>query len=220
MNSPSRWKRRVVACLSAAGIVGLIASCGNSDDGGSTPTLPVGPANAGTPPAHTLGNAANGRTVFRFETFGNERFWTDAVRLPAGMVAANVTPLQALQLGLHVDIDAVPAADPHRLMVELAPIRPGGLSIRIIRRTQSADQRQRSVRLPAKDTTATARSHPGRRQGRRELRAVPTIQQLGRSVPTALYRRRRDGPRRTSRSASAGVGTIPARYYPVLQRRS
>ncbi len=56
------------------------------------------------------GDASAGREVFRFETFGNERFWTDAVRLPAGMAAAGVTPLQALQLGLQVDIDALDAA--------------------------------------------------------------------------------------------------------------
>ena len=56
------------------------------------------------------GNASAGREVFRFETFGNERFWTDAVRLPAGMAAAGVTPLKALQLGLQVDIDALDAA--------------------------------------------------------------------------------------------------------------
>jgi hypothetical protein len=45
--------------------------------------------------------------VFRFETFGNEGFWTDALRVPAGVMAAKVTPLQALQLGLSMDIDAV-----------------------------------------------------------------------------------------------------------------
>jgi hypothetical protein len=45
--------------------------------------------------------------VFRFETFGNEGFWTDAVRMPQGIKAARVTPLQALKLGLSVDIDAL-----------------------------------------------------------------------------------------------------------------
>ncbi|MBC8119949.1 MAG: hypothetical protein H7X75_10285, partial [Burkholderiaceae bacterium] len=124
MNLPSLWKRRVFVYLSALGMMGILASCSNSDDDNSppptVPALPIGPANAGTPPVHTLGNAANGQIVFRFETFGNERFWTDAIRLPAGMVAANVTPLQALQLGLHVDIDAVPAATRTALMAELA----------------------------------------------------------------------------------------------------
>ncbi|MDQ3467191.1 MAG: hypothetical protein M3411_03030, partial [Chloroflexota bacterium] len=51
-----------------------------------------------------------GRDVFRFETFGNEGFWTDAARMPKGILDAKLTPLQALDAGLLVDIDAVPAA--------------------------------------------------------------------------------------------------------------
>jgi cytochrome c2 len=66
-----------------------------------------GPTNQGPAFPRQDGNAAAGKEVFRFETFGNEGFWTDAVRLPAGMKAAKVTPLQALQLGLCVDVDAV-----------------------------------------------------------------------------------------------------------------
>jgi hypothetical protein len=51
-----------------------------------------------------------GREVFRFETFGNEGFWTDAMRMPQGVLDAKLTPLQALGAGLLVDIDAVPAS--------------------------------------------------------------------------------------------------------------
>ncbi len=67
-----------------------------------------GPANVVNAPPHRVGDAAAGRDVFRFETFGNEGFWTDAMRLPKGMTDAKVTPIQALQSGLSVDIDAVP----------------------------------------------------------------------------------------------------------------
>ncbi len=66
-----------------------------------------GPANQGMRFPRQDGNAAAGRDVFRFETFGNEGFWTDAVRLPQGMMAAGVTPLKALQLGVQFDIDAM-----------------------------------------------------------------------------------------------------------------
>ena len=55
-----------------------------------------------------VGVASRGRDVFRFETFGNEGFWTDAMRLPQGMMAAKITPIEALKSGLMVDIDAVP----------------------------------------------------------------------------------------------------------------
>jgi hypothetical protein len=78
-----------------------------------------GPNAAANPNVHRAGDTTRGREVFRFETFGNERFWTDAVRLPAGAVAANVTPLRALQLGLHVDSDALPPALAAALVAEL-----------------------------------------------------------------------------------------------------
>ena len=52
----------------------------------------------------------SGRDIFRFETFGNEGFWTDAARMPKGVLDAKLTPMQALEAGLLVDIEAVPAA--------------------------------------------------------------------------------------------------------------
>jgi cytochrome c2 len=79
-----------------------------------------GPRFATNPNIHRTGtNLANGREVFRFETFGNERFWTDAVRLPAGMLATNFTPLVALRNGLHIDSEMVPAALRDALVAEL-----------------------------------------------------------------------------------------------------
>jgi len=48
-----------------------------------------GPADLGTPLPHRSGNAQRGKQVFRFETFGNERFWTDALRTPEGVVKAS-----------------------------------------------------------------------------------------------------------------------------------
>jgi len=66
-----------------------------------------------------VGNPASGEQVYQFETFGNERFWTDAVRLPQGMMAAGFTPLDALELGLQVDADALPFAVQLALAQEL-----------------------------------------------------------------------------------------------------
>ena len=49
----------------------------------------AGPTDQGTnqfvPPT---GDVNVGKDVFRFETFGNEGFWTDAVRMPQGLKAA------------------------------------------------------------------------------------------------------------------------------------
>ncbi|GAO39542.1 hypothetical protein SCH01S_33_00290 [Sphingomonas changbaiensis NBRC 104936] len=78
-----------------------------------------------------MGDVALGREVFRFETFGNEGFWTDAVRLPAGIMAAKVTPLQALQLGLQVDSDMVDPATKAELAKELRA-DPSGRSSRLL----------------------------------------------------------------------------------------
>jgi len=67
-----------------------------------------------------VGDAISGKQVFRFETFGNEGFWTDAARLPQGIAAAGLTPKQALLLGLSVDIDALDATTKAAVAAELA----------------------------------------------------------------------------------------------------
>jgi hypothetical protein len=48
---------------------------------------------------------ADGRRVFRFETFGDEAFWGDTLKLHQAI--QTVTPTQALALGLKVDADAL-----------------------------------------------------------------------------------------------------------------
>ncbi|MCA1616904.1 MAG: hypothetical protein LC800_23045 [Acidobacteria bacterium] len=83
------------------------------------PARSDGPADAGTPVPRQDGNAASGREVFRFETFGNEGFWTDAVRLPKGVKDKKVTPVQALRLGLQVDVEALDAATQKAVAAEL-----------------------------------------------------------------------------------------------------
>lgn len=66
-----------------------------------------GPEFTGNPHPHKTGNAVSGKEVYRFETFGNEGFWTDAARLPKGMTDSKFTPKQALEAGLQIDIEAV-----------------------------------------------------------------------------------------------------------------
>ena len=58
-----------------------------------------------------------GRQTFRFDTFGDEAFWSDGLGLDRaiagdrhGGVGAGVSPKTALALGLEVDMDALPAA--------------------------------------------------------------------------------------------------------------
>ena len=58
--------------------------------------------------ASALGAAAqtDGLTIFRFDTFGDEQFWTDVLRMHE--VIPTVDPTTALEVGLKVDADALP----------------------------------------------------------------------------------------------------------------
>jgi mono/diheme cytochrome c family protein len=58
-----------------------------------------------------------GRKIFRFDTFGDEEFWGDALKLHQAIagsggsgVGPGLSPKAALALGLKVDIDALPRA--------------------------------------------------------------------------------------------------------------
>lgn len=59
---------------------------------------------------------AHGRHIFRFDTFGDEAFWGDTLKLHQaiegarlGGVGPGVSPATALTVGLKVDVDALPA---------------------------------------------------------------------------------------------------------------
>lgn len=101
----------------------LILSAGCSPSSQSTSqalhSSADGPAAPGPAMPHRRGNADSGRDVFRFETFGNEGFWTDAMRMPQGMKDAKVTPIDALKAGLTIDVDAIEPAMRAALAKEL-----------------------------------------------------------------------------------------------------
>jgi hypothetical protein len=59
----------------------------------------------------------NGREIFRYDTFGDEAFWGDTIKLHQaiqgarfGGVGPGVSPKAALDVGLKVDVDALPQA--------------------------------------------------------------------------------------------------------------
>jgi len=55
------------------------------------------------------GLVAEGKQIFRFETYGDETFWTDTLRLHE-VIRSSVSPAIALSVGLKVDVDALHAA--------------------------------------------------------------------------------------------------------------
>ena len=83
----SRWRR-----LSGAAVAGMVViSCGYGDS--------IAPSR----------QALNeGRQIFRFNTFGDETFWTDTLRMHE--VVQTVPPTVALAVGLKVDADTLPDA--------------------------------------------------------------------------------------------------------------
>jgi len=61
------------------------------------------------PDAAQAALVAQGRDIFRYDTFGNEAHWTDTLGLHE-VIAAAVDPVTALSVGLKVDAEALPAA--------------------------------------------------------------------------------------------------------------
>jgi hypothetical protein len=62
-----------------------------------------------------LGTLAEGRQIFRYDTFGDEAFWGDTLKLHQGIegealggVGDGVSPRKALEVGLKVDVEALP----------------------------------------------------------------------------------------------------------------
>lgn len=101
MSCSNQDRRSGVAGLSTAGLLvcaslalpALLLGCGS--DAAKTPA--VDPA-----------LAAQGKDIFRFDTFGDETFWTDALMMNQ-VIQAAVDPMTALSVGLKVDADALPA---------------------------------------------------------------------------------------------------------------
>ncbi len=76
-----------------AAIIAL-AAAGCSDDEGTLGSWTIPPP--------------RGQDIFRFDTFGDEVFWTDTLRMHE-VIASAVSPATALAVGLKVDAEAVPA---------------------------------------------------------------------------------------------------------------
>lgn len=86
---------RTALCIAVAGA--LLAGCG----GGATDQEDAAAAQAAL--------LAQGRQIFRFDTFGDASQWTDTLRMHE-VIRTAVDPTTALSVGLKVDSDALPAA--------------------------------------------------------------------------------------------------------------
>jgi len=100
---------RLLLLLLAAGALYVLSG---SSSAGEQPTA----AGGGQPvQAQASRLAEQGRQIFRFDTFGDEKFWGDSLKLHRavagaanGGVGPGLSPRAALGVGLKVDVDALP----------------------------------------------------------------------------------------------------------------
>jgi cytochrome c553 len=101
--------RPILRSLSRAtlGVVLLAAGLGLACDEQSNAPEQTPVAEAARGPQNPA-RIADGQRIFRFDTFGDETFWTDTLALHRE-IQASLSPTLALQTGLKVDADALPA---------------------------------------------------------------------------------------------------------------
>lgn len=96
--------RRTLLLLLAGGLCSAVLACGDN------PAAPEARASADRierAAAVDTRGVLEGREIFRYDDFGDWRFWTGVLRLHE--LVEGVSPAAALDLGLKVDADAVPA---------------------------------------------------------------------------------------------------------------
>jgi mono/diheme cytochrome c family protein len=95
-NSRGRHLAQALPVLRLAAAIGAVAiaviACGGSSDSPDPAVL-----------------AAQGKQIFRFDTFGDEAQWTDKLRMHE-VISTSISPATALSVGLKVDSEALPAA--------------------------------------------------------------------------------------------------------------
>lgn len=95
--SPRRMtgaSRALLIIATMVSAVALAAACGGGDDDSAAAQAAL---------------VEQGKQIFRFDTFGDEAQWTDALRMHE-VISAAVDPVTALSVGLKVDAEALPAA--------------------------------------------------------------------------------------------------------------
>jgi len=74
--------------------------------------------------------ALDGKSIFRFDTFGDEQLWTNTLHLDQAI--AKVSPATALGVGLKVDIDALPAAVVNALRTNPAILNDPAVTLQLL----------------------------------------------------------------------------------------
>ena len=88
----------------------LATACTRNPDSNDIPrpALNASPSNIDNGPLDPS-LVTRGKEIFRFDTFGDEVYWTDTLRMHE-VIEGKVSPATALKVGLKVDADALPPA--------------------------------------------------------------------------------------------------------------
>jgi mono/diheme cytochrome c family protein len=99
-----KWRSAIAMALASS--VWLVTSCSPKNaDIADTARTPGGSDTVRSD--MSAGSVADGQQIFRFDTFGDEQFWTDTLHMEQ-VVQKSVDPATALSVGLKVDMDALP----------------------------------------------------------------------------------------------------------------
>jgi len=87
----------------------LVLALGTAACGIDRPTLPANQSPLSSAGPMNPAAISSGQSVFRLDTYGDESFWTDTLRMHE-VIGTSVSPATALAVGLKIDVDALPAA--------------------------------------------------------------------------------------------------------------
>lgn len=93
--------RMSVFAMTAAAVIAAACTSDRATGVASSASRSAGPMNPASIDA--------GQGIFRHETYGDETFWTDTLRMHE-VIRSSVSPATALSVGLKVDVDALPDA--------------------------------------------------------------------------------------------------------------
>jgi hypothetical protein len=98
-HTPAVRGSRQLVLYGAIGAAALVGGCGGEQSPGDSKS---------DAPVNAAALIAEGKHTFRFDTFGDETKWTDALHME--QVVSTVDPTTALAVGLKVDAEALPPA--------------------------------------------------------------------------------------------------------------
>jgi mono/diheme cytochrome c family protein len=99
---------KLMSSLPVLALLGQVVACGGKDANAPVAPRANDSALAGRGPSNPA-NVSDGQRIFRFDTFGDETFWTDTMRMHE-VIRTGVSPATALSVGLKVDVNALPKA--------------------------------------------------------------------------------------------------------------